>query len=98
MGAWHSEKHEKSQNRKVYYVRHSYIHTVVRCATKPKRRRKKMAEQKPSDIKPGLPINEGDPSKLDPRFMDLKMALAFGIVYAVGLISGVYLQASGFFG
>ena len=32
------------------------------------------------------------------KMADIKLAVAFGIVFGIGLISGWYLTASGFFG
>jgi hypothetical protein len=44
------------------------------------------------------PINETVITPEEKRMADIKLAISFAIVFGIGLISGWYLTASGFFG
>jgi len=55
-----------------------------------------MDNTKPAD-KP-KPINESIGSMFDAKMADIKMAIAFGIVFGIGIASGWYLTVTNFFG
>lgn len=75
---------------------HTSIHLCGGAEHHYKIGRKNMDNTKPAD-KP-KPINESIGNMFDAKMADIKMAIAFGIVFGIGIASGWYLTVTHFFG